>query len=172
MPFRAFVHQQEELITAKEQELTPPREATPLQIGDTVETQDGKIRGELISFQGQRARVRRGSLTFEIAAPLLRKAQDKREKAVHVAVESNTTVVSEINLIGLRVREALPQLEAFLDRALLAKQPTVRIIHGTGTGKLKRAIRDYLAASQYCTSYNDAQPAEGGAGVTVAELAA
>jgi DNA mismatch repair protein MutS2 len=170
--FQAFVRQQEELVSAKEHGLAPPREAAPLQIGDTVETQDGKIHGELVSLQGQRARVRRGSLAFEISASLLHKAEGKREKAVHVAVEASAMTTPEINLIGLRVREALLQLEEFLDRALLSKRPTVRIVHGTGTGTLKRAVRDYLATSQYCASYSDAQPADGGAGATIAELAA
>ncbi len=170
-PFQGFVRQQDELVAAKEHELSPLRQAVPLQIGDTVETQDGKIHGELVSLQGQRARVRRGNLAFEMSASLLHKAEGKREKAVHVAVEGNVTAAPEINLIGLRVREALLRLEEFLDKALLTKRPLVRIVHGTGTGALKRAIRDYLAASQYCASYSDAQPAEGGAGVTMAELA-
>jgi DNA mismatch repair protein MutS2 len=70
----------------------------------------------------------------------------------------------------MRVHEALPRLETFLDRAVLNHQPSVRIVHGMGTGALKRAVREYLANSPYCASYNEAPRVEGGGGVTIAEL--
>lgn len=169
-----FLHEQQQTITAKEHEFRPPPTApgTPPQIGDEVEVQDGKIRGELITLQGDRARIRRGGLTFEVAAAQVRKtAAAKRERQVRVAVQSSAPGLPEINLLGLRVHEALPRLETFLDQAVLSRQPSVRIIHGMGTGALRRAVREYLANSPYCASYNEASRAEGGGGVTIAELA-
>ena len=77
----------------------------------------------------------------------------------------------EINLLGLRVREALPRLEVFLDQAILNNQSSVRIVHGMGTGALRRAVRAYLADSPYCASFNEAPRNEGGGGATVVELA-
>ena len=47
---------------------------------------------------------------------------------------------------------------------------SVRIVHGLGTGALKRAVAEYLAASAYCTRFYDAAPEQGGGGVTIAEL--
>jgi DNA mismatch repair protein MutS2 len=53
----------------------------------------------------------------------------------------------EVSLIGLRAHEAVPRLERFLDRAIQAGESSVRIIHGIGSGALRRAIQDYLATS-------------------------
>ena len=170
-----FVREQEEAIAAKEQELQPAPidDASPPQIGDEVAIRDGKIRGELVAVHGNRARIRCGGLTFEVAVAQIRKAAgDKREPTVHVTIESSTLAcLPEINLLGLRVNEALPRLEEFLDRAVLSHQSSVRIVHGMGTGALRRAVREFLAASPYCASYSEAPPAEGGGGVTIVELA-
>jgi DNA mismatch repair protein MutS2 len=168
-----LLHEQRQLIAAKEQELHPTsvESLEPPQIGDEVEIRDGKISGELLAIQGDRARVRRGSLTFEVPLNQLRKAmRDKRTAQVRILVDKATPSAGELNLLGLRVHEALPRLEAFLDQALLEQRSSVRIVHGMGTGALRRAVRDFLAGSPYCSSYNEAPRAEGGGGVTIAEL--
>ena len=85
-------------------------------------------------------------------------------------VRSSDAVMPELNVLGLRVHEALPQLEEFLDRATLNHQSSVRIIHGMGTGALRRAVRKFLADSPYCTSFNEASRTEGGGGATIVEL--
>jgi DNA mismatch repair protein MutS2 len=164
---------QRQLIAVKERELQPapiePRE--PPQIGDEVEIREGKIRGELLAIHGDRARIRRGNLTFEAPLNQIRKAvRDKPDPQVRVLVDTATTSAIELNLLGLRVHEALPRLEAFLDHALLEQRSSVRIVHGMGTGALRRAVRDFLSGSRYCASYNEASRAEGGGGVTIAEL--
>ena len=76
----------------------------------------------------------------------------------------------ELSLIGLRAREAVARLERFLDRAVQAGEDSVRIIHGVGSGALRRAIHDYLATSPYCADFRAGESNEGGAGVTVATL--
>jgi DNA mismatch repair protein MutS2 len=170
-----FLHAQQQLISTKEQELSPVQieESTPPHLGDEVEIRDGKIRGELIAIHGDRARLRRGSLTFEVALNQVRRAASvKRERPNRVSVNKDDAIPStpELNLLGLRVHEALPRLEAFLDRAMLEQRPSVRIVHGLGTGALRRAVREFLSSSRYCSSYNEASRAEGGNGVTIAEL--
>jgi DNA mismatch repair protein MutS2 len=168
-----FLHAQQQTIAAKEHELHPVRieDSTPLHIGDEVEIREGKIRGELIAIQGDRARIRRGSLTFEVALNQVRQASSvKREHPIRVAVDVAPASTPELNLLGLRVHEALPRLETFLDRAVLEQRPSVRIVHGLGTGALRRAVREFLADSPYCSSYTEAPRAEGGNGVTIAEL--
>jgi DNA mismatch repair protein MutS2 len=169
-----FLHEQRGTIATRENALRPASTdvITPPKIGDQVEAKNGKIRGELVAVNGQRARIRSGGLTFDLALAQLRKtAKTKREQIIHVAVRRPETVQSEINLLGLRVNEALSRLAEFLDQAMLNRQSSVRIIHGFGTGALRRAVQDFLSQSPYCSSYNEAPQNEGGGGATIANLA-
>jgi DNA mismatch repair protein MutS2 len=168
-----FLRAQQEIITTKEHELRPAvvEDTTPPQPGDEVELREGRIRGELLTVHGDRARVRSGGLTFEVALAQVRKVPtSRRARQVRVTVESRSAGMPEINLLGLRVHEALPRLETFLDQAVVSHQASVRIVHGMGTGALRRAVREYLSTSPYCASYNEATRAEGGGGVTIVEL--
>ena len=90
---------------------------------------------------------------------------------IAVAVERPAEIADEINLVGRRAREAIDALAAFLDRAVRAGASEVRVIHGFGSGALRRAVQEFLAGSPYCAAYRDAEPSAGGAGVTIAELA-
>jgi DNA mismatch repair protein MutS2 len=85
-------------------------------------------------------------------------------------VSSRPDAASELSLIGMRSQEALVSLDAFLDRAVQAGHASVRIIHGIGSGALRRAVHGYLAKSPYCSSYRSGESGEGGEGVTVVTL--
>jgi len=76
----------------------------------------------------------------------------------------------ELDLRGQRADEALDVLENYLDRAYLARLPWVRIIHGKGTGKLRKVVREALQRYPQVTSFEAGKQNEGGEGVTVAEL--
>lgn len=76
----------------------------------------------------------------------------------------------ELYLRGQTVDEALEALERRLDAAYLAGLPSLRVVHGKGSGTLRRAIREELGRSPYVSSYRPGEPAEGGDGVTVALL--
>ncbi len=75
-----------------------------------------------------------------------------------------------LNIIGLRVNEGLGEVERFIDHAGIIGLSIVTIIHGLGTGALKSAVTDYLKNHPLIASIRPGEPAEGGAGVTVAEL--
>ncbi len=77
----------------------------------------------------------------------------------------------EVHLRGMRAEEALEKLEKYLDHAYLAGLPFVRIVHGKGTGTLRKLARDYLRDSPLVVSTQTAEPNEGGEGVTIAKLA-
>jgi DNA mismatch repair protein MutS2 len=77
----------------------------------------------------------------------------------------------QIDLRGPTTEQALPRVDKHLDAAALAGLPWVRVIHGHGTGVLKRAVREMLRTHPLVTSYEPGKPQEGGEGVTVARLA-
>ena len=73
-------------------------------------------------------------------------------------------------LIGHRTDDARDVLEKYLDDAFMAGLPTVRLIHGKGTGALRKTVRDLLASHPLVDSFRDGEPSEGGTGATVAAL--
>ncbi len=85
--------------------------------------------------------------------------------------EAHTDNLEEIHLRRLTVDEALFRLERFLNDAFLAGVPTVRVIHGKGTGTLRQAVHETLRTHPLVKSFRRAYSHEGGAGATVAELA-
>lgn len=169
---RRFVDQQEAAIGQHEQAtVQQPAPTGPPQIGDEVELGDKGLRGRLLSLAGDRAWIQRGGMRFEVPAAQLRRLGGQRQATVEVHVPpAADETPHEITLLGLRAREAVTQLEQFLDHAAQANYSSVRIIHGVGSGALKRAVEDYLSRSPYCTRFHSAEPREGGVGVTVAEL--
>ncbi len=76
----------------------------------------------------------------------------------------------ELNVIGLRVEDALPIVEKALGEALLGGLPSLNIIHGKGTGRLKKAIWEYLSGHALVQSFRSGDIRGGGAGVTVVDL--
>ncbi len=150
-----------------------PEDTEPPRLGDNVEVRGTSIRGELIEIHGETARLRSGALTFQAPfANLRRRLPDAaaQSPAPRRRPPVDDDAPNELHLVGMRVREALSRLEQFLDRAQSAGVPTVRIIHGLGTGALKRAVLELLARTTYATSFHDAEPNAGGPGVTVASL--
>ena len=82
----------------------------------------------------------------------------------------NREISSQLKLIGQRVDEALVQLERFIDDALLHDLQQVEIIHGSGEGILRRAVREHLAKEQGVTAFYAAPVDQGGENITIAEL--
>jgi DNA mismatch repair protein MutS2 len=74
------------------------------------------------------------------------------------------------DLRGLRVDEALDTLDASLDRAISSDFRMLVVVHGIGTGALRRAVREHLQASPYVASFENSESGEGGDGATVALL--
>jgi len=95
-----------------------------------------------------------------------------RQKGIRVTVTSSGSedMRSEINLIGRTVDEATNDLEKYLDQAFLAGLPRVRVIHGTGMGILRRALREYLRTHPHVAKIEEPSHQEGGAGATVVDL--
>jgi len=76
----------------------------------------------------------------------------------------------ELDLHRHTVDEALPRLDQYLYEAYVAGIPSIRVVHGKGTGTLRRVIREWLPRHQLVKSFRPAEPEEGGGGVTIVEL--
>jgi DNA mismatch repair protein MutS2 len=103
--------------------------------------------------------------------PSMTPLQAARKRGVSVSVaEPDENLNWELNVIGRNVDEATDEVEKFLDRAFLAGLPRVRIIHGTGMGILRKALRSYLQRHPQVATVTEPPHNEGGQGATVAEL--
>jgi DNA mismatch repair protein MutS2 len=90
--------------------------------------------------------------------------------SVRVDLQPRETTTADLNVIGCSVDEALAKAERFLDESLLHDQRTIRVIHGYGTGQLKRALAGFLQQHPLVARVATAPPDQGGGGVTVVEL--
>ena len=89
---------------------------------------------------------------------------------VHLELQPRDSTPSDLNVIGCTVDEALTRAERFLDQSLLTDQRVIRLIHGYGTGQLKRALAGFLQQHPLVARFATAPPGQGGGGVTVVEL--
>jgi DNA mismatch repair protein MutS2 len=111
----------------------------------------------------------------DIAEVLARAAESPvksaRARGISVSLESeDASVPSEINVIGHNVDDATREVEKFVDRAFLAGLPRVRVVHGSGMGILRKALRQYLQKHPHVESVTEPPQNEGGGGATVVEL--
>lgn len=121
----------------------------------------------------KRVRVKAGKMEWEVPVsdivtkrgkvPTTKVRTEKREGREEMAPEA-------LKLIGLRVDEALSRLEPFLNHASLAERKEVTIIHGMGTGILRKAVREYLTGHPLVEQFRSGELSEGGDGVTIATL--
>ncbi|HEV7243079.1 MAG TPA: Smr/MutS family protein [Thermoanaerobaculia bacterium] len=153
-----------------------PSEQRSIRVGEKVEHRKFKVVGELVSVDGQKAvlNVNGRKMTVETrdllpkgapASPTKGRAEPRPATSDLAAV-----VAAELNLIGQRVDDALDESDKFLDRALLEGKQAVRIIHGFGTGTLRKAIREHLRKHPAVRSFRAGADNEGGDGATVVEL--
>jgi len=122
-----------------------------------------------------RLRVRTGGMEVELPLSEIGfkrgKAPESGAARTKTIVPRDETAASRINLIGLRVDDALSRLEPFLNHASLAGLTKVAVIHGLGAGILSRAIREHLEGHPLVKKYRSGDRSEGGAGVTVITMA-
>lgn len=152
-----------------------------LRIGDSVKVISMNLKGTVHSLPNARGDlyVQMGILRSlvnindlilleEDAAPGTKKFQ--KTSAGKIKMSKSASVSTEINLIGKTTDEAIPLLDKYLDNAYLAHLPSVRIVHGKGTGALRNAVQAHLKRLKYVKSFHLGEFGEGDAGVTIAEF--
>lgn len=93
-----------------------------------------------------------------------------RSSTGKIKMNKSANISTEINLLGLTVDEAIAKLDKYLDDAYISHLPSVRIVHGKGTGALRSAVQSHLKRLNYIKSYRLGEFGEGDAGVTIAEF--
>ena len=165
------------LGTREEEELPPP--TRPAIVGDTVELVKMGTRATVLAVNKD------GSLQLQAGILKITAKQDEvrvvegeeqktkkqaRQYVANAQRQLRGAASSEIDLRGMMTDEAVAATEMFLDTAMLGKLNSVTIIHGKGTGAVRKAIRDYLKRSKYVKSFRPGKYGEGEDGVTVVEL--
>ena len=146
-----------------------------LSLGDLVRLRDGKEQGELIELEAEKATVMFGTLRLKVDARNLVRTlptapSDRWAQAASKGYEI-PDASREVDVRGMTGDEAVAMVEQALERAVVAGLHRVDIIHGKGTGALRKRIGEFLKTASNVRSYRLGEWNEGGAGMTVAELA-
>ena len=129
--------------------------------------------GYEVSIGPMKMRVPRDDIAkVTVPAPKQSPIQAASKRGISVQAREPDTVPGEINVIGRTADEARDEVERFLDQAFLAGRPSVRVVHGTGMGILRRTLRDYLKRHPHVVSVTEPPYNEGGQGATLVELKA
>ena len=127
-----------------------------------------------INLKHNRVKVRAGNMEVEVPASDLRvkrgKKAEARKEDSYTGRHAEEAVPSRMNLVGVRVDDALSRLEPFLNHASLAGLNEITIIPGMGTGILSKAVREHLQGHPLVKRFRSGEPQEGGSGVTVVTL--
>jgi DNA mismatch repair protein MutS2 len=148
-------------------------ERRTIRMGDTVWVEALGASGQVTALEGQEAEVQAGrpactgELTWQAPPPEPEPGDEVLSTLTSGLPQSPGL---EIDLRGLTTEDALPRVDKHLDAAALAGLPWVRVIHGHGSGVLKRAVREMLRQHPLVKSYEAGQQQEGGEGVTIARL--
>ena len=155
-----------------------PSEQREVRVGDRAEHRKFKVSGDVVSIDGKKAVLSVGGKKMtvdvrDLSSQIAVGGPQKSRPAVRGPRSATTDaeeISAELNLIGQRVDDALEESDKFLDRALLEGKQAVRIIHGFGTGALRKAVREHLRKHPAVKSWRPGNENEGGDGATVAVL--
>ena len=172
-------------LSEKEKKLTSIQKTAPsnhkppkkLRIGDTVKVLSMNLKGTVHTLPNAKGDlyVQMGILRSQVNIndlvlmdeEVLNPTKKYGSAQSKLKMSKSATVSTEINLIGLMVDEAIPKLDKYLDDAYIAHLPSVRVVHGKGTGALRNAVHGHLKRLSHVKEYHLGEFGEGDAGVTI-----
>ena len=178
---REKMNKVEKKISIKESKKTGNLKPSDLHLGDGVKVLSLNLKGTVSTLPDSKGFlfVQMGIMRSKIhitdlallpeetiiSAPTMQKTNTGKMK-----MSKSATVGIEINLLGKTVDEAIAELDKYLDDAYLAHMPSVRVVHGKGTGALRKGVHNYLRRVKYVKSFRLGEFGEGDAGVTIVEF--
>ena len=153
------------------------RPAQPVAAGDLVDVRGMSVQGvvESIDERGEEAEVSVGNVRLRVALDRLSHAEEPESEAEprpEVGLDLGPVLDTiELDLRGMQAEDASIRADEFLDRAMRDGLRSVRIVHGKGTGVLRRVVRDLLERHPLVKSFSSETPMNGGSGATSVELA-
>ncbi len=151
-----------------------------IKLGDSVNIVSMGLKGTVSSLPDKNGRlfVQCGIIRSQVSLndlvlleeETVRTEKMQRSSSGKLKMSKSYSVSTEINLLGKTVDEAISELDKYLDDAYLAHLPSVRIVHGKGTGALRKAVQNYLRKNKTVKSFRLGEFGEGDAGVTIAEF--
>ncbi|MDO4620272.1 MAG: endonuclease MutS2 [Lachnospiraceae bacterium] len=154
--------------------------AGDLQLGDSVKVLSLGLKGTVstlpdskgnlfVTMGVMRTKVRIDDLVM-VQEEETDKKNNKKTASGRLAMSKSLTISTEINLLGKTVDEACSELDKYLDDAVIAHLEQVRIVHGKGTGALRKGVQQFLKRNKHVESFRLGEFGEGDAGVTIAKL--
>ena len=154
--------------------------AKDLHIGDSIKVLSLNLKGTVSRLPDAKGNlfVQMGILRSQVNIRDLEKLDDtvitggnfSKTGSGKIKMSKSASVSTEINLLGKTVDEAIMELDKYLDDAYIAHLPSVRIVHGKGTGALRKGVHNYLRRQKHVKSYRLGEFGEGDAGVTIVEF--
>lgn len=151
--------------------------AGPLKEGDKVRMIGGEVTGTILSIKAKNVIVQFGELRSTVKLDRLVRSdqvvQAVKARPVTRGIELHkrqSDFSSVLDIRGKRVEEVLPELERFMDDAILLNQAEIKILHGKGEGVLRKVVRDYLKNLKGVESFRDEHADRGGEGITIVIL--
>ena len=144
-----------------------------IQVGDDVLVLSYNQRATVLEISGNTLQIKMGAMKLNIKKKEVRKIDSEPEttkRYVSTSSVSSKKVGIDINVIGLNTEEAIREIENYMDKVILQGYDTFTIIHGLGSGILRKNIGEYLKNNRYVASYRTGGQNEGGMGATVVEM--
>ena len=178
-----------EKMNKVEKKMTIKKKAAPaktlkpsdLHLGDGVKVLSMNLKGTVSTLPDSRgylfvqmgimrSKVHISDLAILQDDPVITAPNLQRTQTGKIKMSKSASVGVEINLLGKTVDEAVAELDKYLDDAYLAHLPSVRIVHGKGTGALRKGVHQYLRRQKHVKSFRLGEFGEGDAGVTIVEF--
>ena len=158
---------------ARQLQNQPKFKNSEIQVGDDVLVLSYNQRATVLEISGNTLQIKMGAMKLNIKKKEVRKIESEPEVAtryISTSSVSSKKVGIDINVIGLNTEEAIREIENYMDKVILQGYDTFTIIHGLGSGILRKNIAEYLKTNKYVESFRSGGQNEGGMGATVVEM--